>query len=142
MVTTPEEAKVAVQRWFNDIWNRSDEQAVDELLAPDFVLDLSFNRVPGREAFKHLLQANHAAFEGLTYSADDDDIVAENDKAAAFWTMDIGKHRGAWQGIPPSGNGAVIHGMSLFLFSHGQISEIRVISDVYSLMRQIGGIKQ
>ncbi|HLI50290.1 MAG TPA: ester cyclase [Thermomicrobiaceae bacterium] len=142
MTTSPDEAKATVQRWFHEIWSQGDEQAVDEVLAPDLAFILSFNQVNGRDAFKRLLQANRTAFENLTYSANDDDIVVESDKAAAYWTMHTDKHRGTWQNIPPSGKEASIHGMSLFRFSNGQISEIRVISDFYSLLAQIGGIEQ
>jgi steroid delta-isomerase-like uncharacterized protein len=141
-VTTREQAKAAVQRWFKDIWSRGDMQAVDEVLAPDLQFILSFNQVNGREGFKRLLEANREAFENLTYSADDEDIVAEEDVAAAFWTMHTDRHRGTWQNVPPSDKEASIHGMSIFKFRDGQIREIRVISDFYGLMTQIGGIKK
>jgi steroid delta-isomerase-like uncharacterized protein len=142
MVTTKEEAKVAVQRWFNDIWSKGDLQAVDEVLSPDLAFILSFNETHGTDAFKRLLQANRTAFENLTYSANDDDIVAEDNKAAAFWTMHTDKHRGTWSGVEPSGKEASIHGMSLFRFANGKIVEIKVISDLSGLMSQIGGIKK
>jgi len=138
--TTPDQAKAAVQRWFRDIWSRGDHQAVDEVLAPNLEFVLSFNQVHGREGFKKLLDANRVAFENLTYSANDDDIVAEPNKAAAFWTMHTDRHRGTWQGVEPSGKEASIHGMSLFRFENGQIAEIHVISDFYGLLTQIGGI--
>jgi predicted ester cyclase len=140
--TTKQEAAAAVQRWFNDIWSRGDLQACNEVLDQNLEFILSFNQTHGLDAFKRLLEINRTAFENLHYWADDDDIVADENKAAAYWTMHTDKHRAKWSGVEPSGKEATIHGMSLFRFANGKIVEIHVISDLYGLMEQIGGLKK
>jgi predicted ester cyclase len=135
---TRQEAIAAVNRWFNDIWSKGDMQAVDELLDPGFNFILSFNQTQGLDQFKHLLKANRDAFENLTYWGEE--IVADGNTAAAYWTMSTTRHRATWNSVEPSNNPASIHGMSFFHFADGRIVEIKVISDLYGLMQQIGGL--
>ena len=135
-----QEAVKAVTRWFDEIWSTGDMQAVDEVLDPNLEFILSFNKTHGLDQFKRLLMANRNAFENLTYHGDE--IVVDGNTAAAYWTMHTTKHRATWNNVEPSGNPVSIHGMSFFHFANGKIVEIKVISDLYGMMSQIGGIKQ
>ena len=120
------ENRIAVRRFLDDIWSKGDMDAVDELLAPDF------------EAFKNLVHANRTAFQNLTYRAAPGDVVAEDDKAAAYWTMSA-KHVGAWAGIEATGIDVSIEGMTFFRFgADGKIIDARVQNDVRGLRSQLG----
>ena len=136
-----EAATAAVTSWFDDIWSRGDMEAVDNVLDQNLAFVLSFNQTHGLDQFKKLLMINRTAFENLTYVGDE--IVVDGNTAAAYWTMHTTKHRAPWNGVEPSGKEASIHGMSFFHFGeNGKIVEIKVISDLYGLMTQIGGIKK
>ena len=132
--------RTAVHRFLEDIWSKGDMQAIDELLTPDFAFVLSFMQTNGPEEFKSLVRANRTAFENLTYRTTDDDVVTEEDKAAAYWTMSA-KHVGAWAGIDATNKDVSIQGMTFFRFRDGQIAEARVQNDVLGLRRQLGAVQ-
>ncbi len=129
--------EVAAHRFLEDIWSTGDLKAVDELMTPDFAFILPFMQTHGIEEFKNLVVANRKAFENLTYRTSDEDIVAEDDKAAVYWTMS-GKHVGSWSGIDATNKEVSIQGMSFIRFSNGRIAEVRVQNDVLGLRRQLG----
>ena len=132
------ENRIAARRFLEDVWSKGDMNAVDELLDPNFAFILSFMRTDGLEAFKNLVRANRTAFENLTYTSAPGDIVAEDDKAAAYWTM-TSRHVGTWSGIEATGINVSIEGMSFFRFgADGKIVDVRVQNDVRGLRRQLG----
>jgi len=138
---TKQEAIAAINRWFEDIWSKGDMQACDEVLDPNLKFILSFNQTEDLDQFKRLLTTNRNAFENLTYWPLE--IVVDGNVASAHWRMSTSKHRAPWNGVEPSGKEASIRGMSFFHFGNdGKMVEIIVLSDLYSLMSQIGGIKK
>ena len=132
------ENRIAVRRFLDDIWSKGDMDAIDELLDPNFAFILAFMRTDGVEAFKNLVHANRTAFENLTYVAAPGDVVAEDDKAAAYWTMSA-KHVGTWAGIEATNVNVSIEGMTFFrIGADGKITDARVQNDVRGLRRQLG----
>ena len=132
------ENRIAVRRFLDDIWSKGDMAAIDELLDPDFAFILAFMRTDGIEGFKNLVHANRTAFENLTYVAAPGDVVAEDDKAAAYWTMSA-KHVGTWAGIEATNVDVSIEGMTFFrIGADGKITDARVQNDVRGLRRQLG----
>ncbi|MGK3963981.1 ester cyclase [Sorangium sp. So ce118] len=136
---TRQEAIAALTRWFEDIWSKGDMQAVDDILDPSVALILTFAQTHGIEQFKRVLTVNRNAFENLTYRIDE--IVSDGNAAAAYWTMHTTRHRATWNNVEPSGKQASIRGMAFFSFANGKIVEVKVLSDVYGLMSQLGAIK-
>lgn len=132
-----EENKVAARSFLEDIWSKGDNAAIDKLLSPNFAFILSFMRTDGREAFKNLVQANRTAFRDLTYTMED--VVADENKAAAYWTM-TGTHVGTWNNIEPTGKDVSIQGMTFYKFADGKIVEAKVQNDVIGLMRQLDAV--
>ena len=132
------ENRIAVRRFLDDIWTKGDMDAIDELLDPNFAFILAFMRTDGVEAFKNLVNANRTAFENLTYVAAPGDVVAEDDKAAAYWTMSA-KHVGTWAGIEATNINVSIEGMTFFrIGADGKITDARVQNDVRGLRSQLG----
>jgi steroid delta-isomerase-like uncharacterized protein len=131
-----------VRQFYEAIWSRGDLIIAKELLSPDIQFILAFAHIDGFEAFSTLVNKNRIVFENLIYTVTDGDIVAEEMKAAAYWTM-TSKHIGTWRNVPGSNKNVSIEGMSFFRFNEkGQINEVRVQNDVMSLMTQIDGIKK
>ena len=132
-----EENKMAAWSFLEDIWSKGDNAAIDKLLSPNFAFILSFMRTDGREAFKNLLQANRTAFRNLTYIMED--VVADENKAAAYWTM-TGTHMSTWNNVDPTGKDVSIQGMTFYKFADGKIIEAKVQNDVIGLMQQLDAI--
>ena len=129
----------AVRRYMTEIWSKGDMDTIDELIDPNFAFILAFMRTDTIDQFKTLVTRNRIVFEGLTYVPND--IVADDTKAAAWWTM-TAKHVGTWRNVPGSNKNVTIDGLTLFWFSpEGKMSKGIVENDVLGLMRQIGGVK-
>lgn len=133
--------KEAARRFLTDIWSRGDLEAADALLAPDFVFLLSVPpfRFEGPELFKQLVARNRHAFEGLTYTPDDEHTVAEGDQVVVPWTMRA-RHVGEWAGYPASHKDVSIRGMTHYRFEGDKIAAAQVQNDALGLVRQIGGL--
>src|SRR5687767_4328217 len=59
------------RRYIEDLLNRGDAAAVDELMAPDFVLHLNTDEIPGPEGLKGFLAGLHQAFPDVNYQIQD-----------------------------------------------------------------------
>ena len=129
--------EIAARRFLVDIWSKDEIGVVDELVSSDFAFILSFMATQGADAFKELVRRNRAAFRNLTYTVED--VVAGEDKAAAYWKMS-GTHVGVWKNIPPTNKQVGIEGMTFFKFSNGKIIEAKVQNDVLGLMQQLDAI--
>src|SRR5215207_10454783 len=95
-----EENKVLARRVLEEIFNKGNLDAADELLAPDFVdHDPSMPEdVRGPEGFKEYVSAYRSAFPDLHVQIEDQ--IAEGDKVTTRWTG-TGTHEGELAGIAP-----------------------------------------
>ena len=113
----------------------------DEILDPAFRFILTFITTETREDLKKLVVNNRNVFEHLTYTCSPFDLVVDETKAAAYWTMNA-KQVLEWRNIPARNKDVSLEGMTFFRFSsEGQITEARVQNDVIGLLTQLGGVK-
>jgi len=141
-MTRIEENTKTVREFMELVWSKGEIEVAERIVDPNFQFILAFAHLDGREAFLGLVNRNRGVFENLTYTVAPDDIVAEELKAATFWTMSS-KHIGTWRNVPASNKDVAIQGMTFFRFNdEGKLIEARVQNDVMSLMTQIGGIKK
>ena len=87
-----------------------------------------------------LAQAFHqftAAFPDIHVEINE--MVAEADKVVARWTI-TGTHRGAWRGIPATGNAIEWYGTDLYTISNGRIAALDRAADNFAWLRQLGAI--
>ncbi len=87
------------------------------------------------EAFKHFYSGMLAAFPDLHVEVHE--IIAEGDKVVTYKTFH-GTHRGAFQGIGPTGRRIAVDVMDIFRLAHGKMVEHWAVVDWMGLMRQIG----
>jgi predicted ester cyclase len=66
-------------------------------------------------------------------------MVAEEDRVAERWTG-RGTHRGAFQGIAPTGRQVTVPGFVFYRLASGKITEFRGLFDGLALMQQLGAI--
>ena len=135
------ESKDLARRFYEEVFNAGDLDAVDELLTPDFV---DHEEGPpgtpeGIEGVKAFVAMYREAFPDLHATVED--MVEEGDKIAVRATF-TGTHDGDFMGIPASGRKISIQAMDLVRVVDGRAAEHWGVTDVMGLMQQIGAIPQ
>ena len=134
-----EENKTVVRRVIEEMFNKGNLDAADELVAPDFVdHDPAMpEEVRGPEGFKEFTAAYRAAFPDLHVEIEEQ--IAEGDLVATRWTA-IGTHDGDLMGIAPTGNRVTQPGMDISRVSDGKVAETWEGYNSMVMMQQIGAI--
>lgn len=135
---TSDELKDLERRFFDEMLNRGELSAGDDLFASDSVDYAGFpGQAPGREGFKQAVVMMHQAFPDIHYTIED--MVAEGDRIATRWTL-RGTHQGEFFGIPATGNQVSVEGIHILRFVDGQIVECWEVWDQLSMLRQLGAL--
>jgi steroid delta-isomerase-like uncharacterized protein len=132
-----EENKAAVRRGIEKVWNENNWAAAVDSYAEDVVVH--FGPMPdpivGRDAFGELHEMVHVGFPD--YSVTIDDIVAEEDRVAARWTLRA-THTGEFIGIPATGRSVVVEEFSHFRFENGKAKEVWLMPNFMTQLQQMG----
>jgi serine phosphatase RsbU (regulator of sigma subunit)/predicted ester cyclase len=100
-MSSAEKNKALVRR-FLEAHANGDLEALEEMLAPDFVNhNLLPGQAPGLEGYLRSFTEYHAAFSGTHY--DIEKQVAEGDEVMTIFTASSTHDRGEWQGVVPAG---------------------------------------
>ena len=100
-MSSAEKNKALVRR-FLEAHANGDLEALEEMLAPDFVNhNLLPGQAPGLEGYLRSFTEYHAAFSGTHY--DIEKQVAEGDEVMTIFTASSTHDRGEWQGLVPAG---------------------------------------
>ncbi len=133
-----EDNKQFMQRFVEEVINKKNLDAVNELVAEDFVEHIPFpGQGPGREGLKHALSIFLSAFPDLQWILEEQ--IAEGEKVVSRFTM-TGTHRGEFLGIAPTGNPVNVWGVVIDVVRDDKFAESRIIMDTLGLMQQIGVI--
>ena len=131
-----EENKALMRRELEEVWNKHNPDAVDEIYAPDLVNRSAPPGMPNdREGFKALVGINLGAFPDLKVTSDFQ--LAEGDKVVMRWTA-TGTHTGELMGIPATGKRIKMTGIGIVRVAAGKITELWIESDQMGLMQQLG----
>jgi steroid delta-isomerase-like uncharacterized protein len=132
--------KEIVLRWTEEVLNKGNMEAVDELFAEDFTWAMPFDPDPlhGPEAMKETVTAFRAAFSD--FAVDVEDILVEDEKVALKYTAS-GTNDGEMMGAPATGESAAWRVMHLFTLRDGKIVDDVTILDRMGLMEQLGQAK-
>ncbi|HSH80625.1 MAG TPA: ester cyclase [Herpetosiphonaceae bacterium] len=135
---TVEANKKVALRFYEEIFNRGNIDAADELVAPDVVdHNAPPGLPPGLEGAKLLFGMFHTAFSQLHVTVDD--LIAEGDKVVARGTM-RGTHTGPFMNIPPTGKEFEIDWIDIYRIANGKQVEVWHLEDVLKLLQQLGAI--
>lgn len=132
-----EQSKAVVRRLHEEVFVKGDVNAVDEIVAEDFVLHEPDGDHGREEHFKGMVPAFRAAFPDLQFTFED--MIAEGDTVATRFTMH-GTHEGEFMGIPPTGKEVRVSGMVFERVEDGKVQEGWVQRDNLGMMQQLGVI--
>jgi serine phosphatase RsbU (regulator of sigma subunit)/predicted ester cyclase len=122
LVSKPEENKALVRRYF-EAFDEGNLEAIEEILAPDFVDHSPLpDQGPGREGYKRLLAEDRAALSDVRttfeYQATDG-----NDMVISRLAQRSTHDRGEMMGVAPTGQKRVSTGIIIHRISEGKIAE-------------------
>lgn len=128
--------KTLLEKYINEVWNRHNLAAIDDMLLPDFV---DHTVPPG---FPQGPAGQRAFVEGYLQGFPDtqidlNEMVAEGDTVVLRWTA-TGTHTGELAGIPATGKSMKLPGIALWRFRNGKLIECWNHFDQMNLLQQIG----
>lgn len=136
-----EENQSFMHRWFDEVWNKRNEAAIDEMFAEDGIAnglnDADGNPLRGPEAFKTLHRAFLAAYPDLQITVED--TVTEGDKIAARCTVRA-THAGDGLGIAATNQPIEFTGLTIVRLKDGKIVEAWNEFDFLKMYHQIGAL--
>jgi steroid delta-isomerase-like uncharacterized protein len=133
-----EENRNLTERFYAEVWNKGNLDAVADLLSGDFVDHAAPPGFPpGPEGAKQVFMMYRGAFPDFRLSVED--VIAEGDKVVARWVTQ-GTHQGELMGIPPTGKRVTVTGIDMFRFAGGKIAEHWAEFDMLGMMQQLGVI--
>ena len=133
-----QENKALTLRFVEEVINKGNLAACDDLVALDFVeLDPLPGQAQGREGLKQVIAMLRRAFPGLVWTVAEQ--VVEGDKVVSRFVW-RGTHRGAFFGVPPTGRPVTLPGMVIDRIAMGKMQDSRLLMDTSSLMQELGAI--
>ncbi len=131
-----EKNKEIVRRFIEEAINKGDVDAAGDYMAEDVVeLEPFPGQGPGLSGLKDVLKGMLTAFPDMRWTIEEQ--IAEADKVLTrfIWT---GTHRGAFFGVPATGNPVTVWGMVIDRLENGKVKETRILMDALGLMKQLG----
>lgn len=145
IVARGEAHKALVRRVFDDVFNRGDLAAVDELVVLDVVMHSPTLPEPSRgpDGIKQFAAGLRAGFPDLQIVVED--LIVEGDRVAARWRTSRQTHTGPYLGVPPTGRQVTMTGIDIFRIvapedraDDGRVGEIWLEIDAMGGMQQMG----
>ncbi|RBI61719.1 ester cyclase [halophilic archaeon] len=138
---TTEDSERLARRMQEDVWNAGNLDAIDELLAEDFVQHSPWeaSELRGREEFRRQVREFRAAFPDLEGTVDE--VIADGDRVANRFTMRA-THEGEFMGVEPTGKTVELRGTIFAHVEDGKIAERWVVDDVYGFLKRLGKISE
>ena len=124
------------RRIFEDVWNRKNLNAIDDLISTDYVHhDASSLVASGVDGYKQFVKSYLNAFPDARFTIDDAFTDGQNE--ITRWTVS-GTHEGELAGIPRTGRRFSVTGISIARIVNGKITESWNNWDALGLMQQLG----
>ena len=131
-----------IRRWFEEVWNKGREEAIDELFGEEGVAhglaDETGSPLRGPEGFKPFFRRFREAFPGIEVVVED--TVTEGDKVAARCTV-RGSHEGDSLGFAATKRPVEFTGIAIVRIADGKIVEAWNNFDFMSMFQQLGALR-
>jgi steroid delta-isomerase-like uncharacterized protein len=129
--------KALVRRFINEVFLQGRREAVDELLADDFIPHTWGQTGAGKD---ELIQAIKRVGAGLSDARMTiEDMIGEGDRVAVRLTSHA-VQTGPFMGLPPSGKAYTIGEIHIFRIRGGKVAEHWHEADFMGMMRQLGAL--
>ena len=130
-----DEAKALVQKYWDEVWNAGNDDALAEVFHEDHVNHWSIgDDTVGIEDLLSRIVDFRNAFPDFKIHVEQ--VVGEGDIIVSRWRA-TGTHEGEWQGIPATGRQFEYSGMNLFRIECGKIVESWGEANHLGLLRQL-----
>jgi steroid delta-isomerase-like uncharacterized protein len=139
---TPDQLKDLSRRWFEEVWNKKNAAAIDQLAAPDVVCHglagPGGQPLRGSAGFRAFYEPFRTAFPDVRVTVED--VIVEGDKSAIRFTA-TGTHTGYGPsaGLAPTGRRIQATGLCLVRWQDGRIAEVWNEFDAAGMMAQLTG---
>jgi len=131
-----EQNKALARRFYEEVFNKKNLKALDELCSPNFV---DHNPMPGQEpgvqGIKELFNMFMGAFPDFNLKIEE--LVAERDLVVAL-TSGTGTHKGELMGAAPTGKKVTFKGIDMIRIRDGKATDVWHYGDDLMVMAQIG----
>jgi steroid delta-isomerase-like uncharacterized protein len=135
--------KALVRRWFEEVWNKGREEAIDEMFAADGVAHglggEGDGGLRGPAGFKPLFEQFRGAYPDLNVRVEE--TVAEGDLVAARCTVRAVHSGGDQLGFAATEQPVEFTGMCIVRVRDGQIVEAWNNFDFMTMFRQLGALR-
>lgn len=134
-----EQNKGIARRFIEDVFNRGNLEALDGIMAANFVEheELPPGIPRSREGAKLLFGMLRSAFPD--FHATINDLIAEGDKIVISQTW-TGTQKGEFMGVPPAGKRISVSVIDILRFENGMVVEHWGVMDSMTMMQQLGAI--
>ena len=134
-----EENKALVRRWFEEVWNKGNAEAIDEMFDENGIAhglsDDPSTPLKGPQNFRPFHTSFRNAFPNMTVVIDD--LIAEGDKVAARCSV-RGKHEGELMGRAATQAPVEFTGITVVRIYNGKIVEAWNNFDFMTMYKQTG----
>lgn len=131
-----EQNKALAQRFYEEIFNKKNLNAIDELCAPGFVDHHPMpGQAPGVKGVKDVFALFIEGFPDLRVAVDE--MVAERDLVVARFSV-TGTHKGPLFGAAPTGKRVTFHGMDMVRIQSGKATEVWHYGDEMEVLMGLG----
>ena len=124
-----------IERFYGDLWNRWDDAAVNQILAPNFRFRGSLGHtVEGRDgwrAYRDMIRDGSGDFHNEIV-----DLVVAEERGAARLQY-TGTHTGTLLDLTATGRRFAYAGAAFFTASANQLTDAWVLGDVTALRKQL-----
>jgi steroid delta-isomerase-like uncharacterized protein len=135
-----EQNKALVRRYVEEVSNRTNLAAIDELIADDYThhSDSGVTQdVRGPELIRQNVARDSAGFSNLHFQIED--MIAEGDRVVYRWTA-TATHTGAFKDAIATGKAVTMPGITILRIDRDKIAERWGSADMWGLMQQIGAL--
>jgi steroid delta-isomerase-like uncharacterized protein len=137
LATTPEENEAIVQRYWDEVWNNHNDDALAEVFADDETHHWGLgDSTVGLEEFRTRLANFRNAFPDFQIHVEK--TIKEGDHVVSYYRA-TGTHQGVWLGLEPTGTSFEYNGINIFRIACGKIAESWGIANHLSLLQQLDG---
>lgn len=127
--------KQLLRRFTEEIWNKANFEAIDELCDPSYEARDPMIGTYARDGLKETVKAYRSAFPDLKLEIVG--LISEGNLTAVRWTA-RGTNLGSFMGMPPTGKSTVVTGIAFSEVRNGKVVKDYNEYDALGLLRQLG----